>query len=80
MLKVISKGLSVLILLLIAWDVFSEDIMILQNVIYVLLATMFALRGIADIKEKKKSLAYFSFFTSAIFLFGFLIYSAPNLF
>lgn len=67
MLKIISGVLSTIGLLLIVWDIFNEDIMILYNVMG-LLGASFLLSGIADIKEKNKSTAYSLFLASFVLL------------
>jgi|GEM_PF-6774289 len=78
MLKVISGILSFIALVLIIWDIFNADIMILYNVIYGLLAASFLLSGITDIKEGNKSTAYLSFLASFILLLLFAKYTVGS--
>ena len=73
--KKISAILSLIALLLIIWDIFNTDVMILYTVIYGLLAASFLLSGVADSKEGNKSTAYLSFLASLVLLVLFATYT-----
>lgn len=70
--KTLSKTFAVFMLLIIGWDLISENFSIPISVLYLLVAVQFALGGAPDLKEGDKGIAYFSLFASGV-LFTLLI-------
>lgn len=68
MFKVFSKVIIIVVLLLLSWDRLSESFEMPTNIFYALIAVIFALIGLMEIKneDKDKWVAYPALFASGI--------------